>query len=139
MATGQRRLVFASRTAWRIAPHLVGKYAIATRVGPRSLTLQTPSRVCVTESNGVPALTGLPLLFHRQLVLHRLDAVDLLGDLFGLVLGIGGLHLGRERGTRCGAADLLAVLRPLVRRRKLFLDLLAVLRALALGGGRRLL
>src|SRR5688572_25594802 len=63
IATRQRRLAFATRTAWRIALHFVGKYAMATRVGPRSLTLQTPSRVWLTESSGVPdSSTSYPFL-----------------------------------------------------------------------------
>src|SRR5262245_12563097 len=105
MATRQRRLAFATRTAWRIAPHLVEKYAMATRVGPRSLTLQTPSRVRVTESNGVPSLNALSLLLDFELVLHRLHAAYFLGDLLGLLLGLGGFDVAFERDDAVLAVD----------------------------------
>src|SRR5262245_19148235 len=70
---------------------------MATRAGPRSLTLQTPSRVRVTESNGVPSLNALSLLLDFELVLDRLYAAHLLRDLLGLLLGVGGFDAPLER------------------------------------------
>src|SRR5437763_571049 len=48
-------LACATRTACLSAPNLLGKYATATRLGLRSFTLHTPSRVSATDSTGVAA------------------------------------------------------------------------------------
>src|SRR5688572_25251890 len=66
---------------------------MATRLGPRSFTLHTPSLVCSTESSG----WSMSAAFELQLVLHRLDPVDLLRHLLGAAAGVGIVDAALER------------------------------------------
>src|SRR5262245_467574 len=82
---------------------------MATRPGPRSFTLQTPSRVCATDRSGRGAATSFSpwpsALHHLELVLHRLHAVHLLRHGLGALLLVGGLDLALQRDDALVAVD----------------------------------
>src|SRR3954463_16714310 len=77
---------------------------MATRLGPRSLTLQTPSRVCVTDRTGRASSISSAAL-DAQLVLHGRDAADLLRDGLGTLLDVLGVDRALQRDHALVAID----------------------------------
>src|SRR5687767_10010550 len=74
---------------------------MATRLGPRSFTLHTPSLVCSTESRGC----SMSAAFKFELVLHGLHAADLLRHLLGAAARVGAVHAAFQRDHAVVAVD----------------------------------